>query len=80
MNKQAPKKGSKLSRNMQVYAKYSSLAFQMMGIVLAGVFGGMWLDKKINWNFPIMTLILSMLSVTLAIYYAIKDFLRKPKS
>ncbi|MCK9292139.1 MAG: AtpZ/AtpI family protein [Bacteroidales bacterium] len=72
-------KSSKIGQSLQTYAKYSSLAFQMLGIVLGGVLGGRWLDKKIGWDYPIMTLILSILSVSLAVYYAIKDFLRKPK-
>ncbi len=49
----------------------------MIVIVLAGTYGGIRLDKWIGWKFPIFTLILSLSSVILAIYYAIKDFLKK---
>jgi len=58
------------------YAKYSSLAFQMVAIIIMGVFGGLKLDQFLNLKFPIFTIVLSLLSVILAIYYAIKDFLK----
>jgi len=67
---------NKLPSSLNTYAKYSSLAFQMMFIILAGVFGGMELDKWLGWKFPVFTLVLSVLGVILAIYYAIKDFLK----
>ena len=59
------------------YVKYSSLGFQMLAIILIGVYGGFKLDKLIHWRFPVFTLVLSMLSVSLAIYFGIKDFLKK---
>lgn len=59
------------------YAKYSSLSIQMIIIVLAGVFAGIKADKYLGLKFPIFTLILSIISVCLAIYIAIKDFIKK---
>ena len=70
-----PRKKEKKALN--AYAKYSSIAFQMLVIILAGVFGGRELDKWIPLGFPVFTLFLSILAVILAIYYVIKDFLRK---
>lgn len=61
---------------LNAYARYSSLAFQMLFIILAGVFGGLKLDEWLQWRFPVFTVILSVLAVVLAIYYAIKDFLK----
>jgi hypothetical protein len=58
------------------YAKYSSIAFQMLVIILLGVFGGYKLDQYLELKFPVFTLVLSLASVALAIYYAIKDFLK----
>jgi hypothetical protein len=49
----------------------------MLVIILAGVFGGRELDKWIQLGFPVFTLFFSILAVILAIYYVIKDFLRK---
>ncbi len=59
------------------YARYSSLAFQMLFIILAGVFGGIKLDDWLQWKFPVFTVILSLMAVVLSIYYAVKDFLKK---
>ena len=62
------------------YAKYSSIAVQMLAIILLGVFGGILLDEWIAWGFPVFTSVLSILSVVLAIYYVTRDFLKKDKS
>jgi predicted MFS family arabinose efflux permease len=79
MIRKSPDKASKLGQNLQQYARYSSMAFQMLGIVLAGVFGGIWIDRQIGWKFPLMTLLLSLIAVILAIYFAVKDFISKTK-
>ena len=71
-NKKSNKEKSKLTN----YAKYSSIAFQMLLIILIGVFGGIKLDKYLNWEFPVFTVVFSILSVFLSIYFAIKDFIK----
>lgn len=71
MNKPNPRK------NLNDYARYSSLAFQMMAIIGVGIFGGMKLDKYLALKRPVFTVLFSVISVILAIYYAIKDFLKK---
>jgi hypothetical protein len=48
----------------------------MIAIILIGVFGGVKLDEWLELTFPVFTVILSILSVFLAIYYAIKDFIK----
>lgn len=48
----------------------------MLTIILVGVFGGIKLDQVIKWEFPVFTMIFSILAVFGAIYYAVKDFLR----
>lgn len=50
---------------------------QMAIIIGGGMFGGYQLDKLTKWEFPLFTLLLSLSSVALAIYIAIKDFLKK---
>jgi F0F1-type ATP synthase assembly protein I len=57
------------------YARYSSIAFQMLAIILLGVFGGYKLDKWLDMSFPIFTLLLSIISVVVAIYSVVKDLL-----
>ena len=64
-------------KQLDNYVKYSSLAFQMLAIILAGVFGGYKLDQWLSLKFPIFTIVLSTASVVLAIYYATKDLLKK---
>lgn len=59
------------------YARYTNLAFQMFAIIGIGVFGGLKLDQWLQLRFPVFTLILSILSVAIAIYSAIKDLIRK---
>lgn len=59
------------------YAKYSNIAIQMLVIIVAGVFGGYKLDELLKLKFPIFTLALSLFSVILAIYLAVRDFLKK---
>ncbi len=58
-------------------AKYSGISFQMLAIILLFVFAGKELDKYVEWEKPVFTLLLSLLGVFLAIYSAVKDFLKK---
>ena len=59
------------------YARYSSIALQMLVIIAGGIFGGFKLDEFLNLKFPVFTVLLSFLSVAFAIYYVIKDLLKK---
>jgi F0F1-type ATP synthase assembly protein I len=58
------------------WARYSSMAFQMLAIILLGVFAGFKLDQWIHTK-PLFTIILSLGSVILAIYTVTKDLLKK---
>ena len=64
------------SKNNNSYIKYSSIAMQMAIIIVGGTFGGKWLDSFIDIKFPVFTLIFSIISVFLAVYYAIKDIIK----
>ena len=66
-------------KSLQGYARYSSMAFQMFGIIGIGVFGGYKLDQWLAFKFPVFTLIFSLLSVAGAIYLVIKDLLKIKK-
>lgn len=74
MQKETNKNQKKKALNN--YAKYSSIAFQMLFIILLGVFGGVKLDEWLNLSYPVFTVILSIVSVILAIYYVVKDLLK----
>lgn len=58
------------------YAKYSAMVFQMLAVIGLGVFGGIKMDEWLNTSFPVFTVIFSFLAVILAIYYAVKDFIK----
>jgi F0F1-type ATP synthase assembly protein I len=64
------------NKGIQDFAKYSSIAFQMIGIILITVWGGVKLDKLTGWNTPVFTIILSLLGVFGAIYTVIRDFIK----
>ena len=66
----------KPKKQLNNYAKYSGLGLQMLVIILAGVFGGIKLDELLDWGFPVFTVIFSLAAVFLAIYHAVKDFLK----
>ena len=71
-----PKNPRKLSGSLSDYTKYSNLGFQMVVILLAGVFGGIKLDKIINTGFPLFTVLLSFCAVIFSTYISVKDFLK----
>ncbi len=48
----------------------------MIAIILVGVFGGIKLDELVKWEFPVFTLVFTLLAVIGSMYYAIKDLIR----
>ncbi len=66
----------KKKKQLNSYARYSSLAIQMAVIITVGSLGGLELDKWVDNKFPYFTLSLSIISVALAVYFAIKDVIR----
>ncbi len=63
-------------KNLNDYARYSGMAVQMLVTILLGVFGGYKLDGWCNTR-PFLTVMFSILSVMLAIYFVTKDLMRK---
>ncbi len=57
-------------KNVNNYAKYSGLAFEMLGIIILGVWGGIKLDALIDTK-PLFSVVLSLGGVALAIYQMI---------
>ncbi|MFA8433855.1 MAG: AtpZ/AtpI family protein [Marinifilaceae bacterium] len=64
------------SRQLAQYARYSGLAFQMIAMILIVLYGGIKLDEYLEFEFPLFTLIGALGGVVLAIYFAVKDFMR----
>ena len=57
-------------KNVNNYAKYSGLAFEMLGIIILGVWGGIKLDALIDTK-PLFSVVLSLGGVALAVYQMI---------
>lgn len=66
-----------VKKNSNAALKYTSIGFQMLAVIGLGVFGGIKLDEYLHTD-PIFTIVLSLLSIAVGIYIAIKDFI-KPK-
>ena len=75
--KQPQQQKRKNSTGFASYAKYSALAIQAGLLVFGGTFGGYKLDSFLNLKFPLFTLVLSLGTVSAAIWLLIRDVLKK---
>lgn len=57
--------------------RHTGLALQMLVIILAGVLGGLKLDRWLKLGIPLCTIIFSALSIGLAIYVAVREMDKK---
>jgi len=64
---------------LNAYAKYSALGIQMAVIIGGGCYGGFKLDEYYKNTTPIFTIILSLLSIAIAMYIILKDFIKPGK-
>jgi F0F1-type ATP synthase assembly protein I len=69
----------KKKKSLDNYTRYSSIAFQMLIIILIGVFGGIKLDEWLKLSVPVFTIVLSILAVILSIYTVTRDLLKPSK-
>lgn len=67
------KENQKRKKKIDVYAKYSGIVFQMGIIIAGGAYGGVLLDRKSSREFPLYTVVFSLLAVFIAIYLVIKQ-------
>lgn len=58
---------------LRMVAKYTSAAFQMAAIIVLGALGGLHLDEYLENSVRVCTIVLTTLSVFLALYLFIKD-------
>ena len=70
--------GKQPQKPLNAYAKYSALGVQMAVIIGGGSYGGHKLDEYYKNTTPIFTIILSLVSIAIAMYVVLKDFI-KPK-
>jgi F0F1-type ATP synthase assembly protein I len=62
--------------SMRNYGRYSTMAFQMIVIVMGGVLLGYKLDKWLHLNRHIFLVILSIVSGFLALFLTFRDMLK----
>ncbi|NOZ34311.1 MAG: AtpZ/AtpI family protein [Chlorobi bacterium] len=74
--KKSKKNKNDLNKSLKNYSRYSGLAFQMAAVIFLGTWGGYKADAFFNFENHILTLIFSVLSVIIAIYIAVKDFIK----
>lgn len=71
-------KPEKKKQPLSDIGKYSAMTFQMAAIIGIGVWGGIKLDEYFGLKkFPAFTLGLSLLSIFAAMYFVIKDLIKK---
>lgn len=57
-------------KNLNNYARYSGLAFEMLGIIALGTWGGIRLDARLDIS-PLFTIVLSLGSIAVSMYMVI---------
>ncbi len=62
---------------LKFYAKYSSLALQMIVIIVGAAFGGREIDKYVTWEFPVFTVSMTILSVVVAVIYGMREIFKQ---
>lgn len=72
-NKNQKPTSGKRNNNPNDFYKYSGMAIKMGVVIFAGVYGGQKLDETMENQTPWMTILLSLLSVAMAIYIVISD-------
>ena len=58
---------------MKKWAVFTSIAIQMAVVILGGAFFGRWLDTKFPNDYSAFTIVFSLLGVTAAMYFVIKQ-------
>jgi len=64
---------SRKKSQLDTYARFSGIAFQMIAIIGLGSYGGVKLDELYPDFYPMFTLICSLASVAIAMYLVIKQ-------
>lgn len=59
------------------FLRYSGMAGQMIAIILLCLFGGIKADEYFKTEQPLLTALGAIVGVFLAMYFVIKDFLKK---
>ncbi|WP_421921103.1 AtpZ/AtpI family protein [Marinifilum sp.] len=76
MKRKSNPKENKKKKQLSSAIKYSGLAFQMIVVILLVLYAGIKLDEYLQKEFPLFTFIGAILGVFLALYFAVKDFIK----
>ena len=69
-----PKEYKKKKANrLNTYARFSGIAFQMVVIIVLGSFGGVRLDEIYPNEYSAFTIICSLASVGISMYYVVRQ-------
>jgi len=66
----------KPGENFRTYLQYSSLAFEMMGIILLFTFGGYKLDHYLHMEKQVFTVAGAITGLALAVFYLVRKLLK----
>jgi len=72
-NKLDPNELKDGQKKVNMVARFSGLGFQMLAMLLAGTFGGKYLDEKMGNKIPWIMLILIFLSLFGSMYLLYKE-------
>ncbi|GMN10090.1 hypothetical protein MTsPCn9_14950 [Croceitalea sp. MTPC9] len=72
-------KSPKKKRLLNSYAKFSGIAFQMIAIIGAGTYLGVFLDEKYPNKHSIYTVICSLFAVIISIYFVVRQIIKISK-
>jgi len=72
----SPEDEDKRSQSVQ-YMKYTGMAFQMAATIAIGVLLGRFLDRRLDTEQPYFTALFALVFTVAAMYWAVKDFLKK---
>ncbi len=64
---------------LKSYARFSGIVFEMLVIIGGGTWGGHALDQSRDGDFPLFTVIFSLLAVGIALYLVIKQVINLNK-
>ena len=68
-----------IHKQMRQYAKFSGIAMQMGVIIFIGAYTGQWLDEKYGMEKKIYTMVLTLVSVVVALYLVLKQVIAMTK-
>lgn len=72
--KQSPQERRKSA--IKAAAKYSGMAFQLLGACLLGVFAGRWIDRLMGYENAVWAVFLTVLFMIASLYLLYKQLLK----